>query len=58
MNVEPILTNLRLTHDALERELNAELAHPAADPLRITELKRRKLKIKDQIAQLTEQLVH
>jgi hypothetical protein len=58
MNVEPLLTNLKVTHTALERMLNAELAHPAADPFRITELKRRKLKVKDQIARLIDQPAH
>lgn len=58
MDVEPLLTNLRLDHRALEQELTAELTRPAADPAKISELKRRKLKIKDQIAKLSDHSVH
>lgn len=58
MDVEPLLTNLLIDHKALEQELTAELTHPAADPAKITELKRRKLKIKDRIAELSDHSIH
>jgi hypothetical protein len=53
MNVEPNLASLQRHHRALEQELAVELEHPSADPLRIAELKRRKLRVKDQIAELS-----
>jgi hypothetical protein len=56
MNVAPYLTKLETRHHALEQELTTELKHPGSDPLRITELKRLKLKIKDQIVRLRERL--
>lgn len=58
MNVEHSLTHLRVTHSTLEKKLVAELNHPAADPFKISELKRQKLKIKDQIARLSGRSVH
>jgi hypothetical protein len=58
MVVEAHLASLQRKHTDVDRELTHELAHPASDPLRIAELKRRKLKLKDQIAQLRDQTVH
>ena len=39
-------------HKRLEAAIAAEQKHPAGDDLRIHELKRKKLRIKDEIAQL------
>ena len=39
-------------HQALEAELNDCLTHPAVDDLKIVELKRKKLLVKDEIERL------
>lgn len=49
------LAELEARHRALEQEINDELAHPASDDLKIVELKRRKLQVKDEIARLRNQ---
>jgi hypothetical protein len=46
------LDELEQRHRALENELNDMVAHPAADDLKVAELKRKKLKLKDEIARL------
>ena len=43
---------LEQRHDALEKEIEREMIHPARDELRLSELKRRKLQLKDEIAKL------
>ncbi|MGQ4273494.1 YdcH family protein [Terrihabitans sp. B22-R8] len=52
MSVSSHLTSLESKHEALEREIETELSHPNVDDVRVQELKRRKLKIKDQITRL------
>lgn len=55
------LTELERKHQALEREIQDALAHPGTDDMRLAELKRRKLQLKDEIARLkgtSYQLVH
>jgi hypothetical protein len=46
------LAELEKQHQALEKELAEALAHPSIDDLRLAELKRRKLQVKDEIARL------
>jgi hypothetical protein len=46
------LAELQRRHDALDHEITREWAHPGADEARMSELKRRKLQIKDEIAKL------
>ena len=41
-------------HQELEAEISAELKHPAFDENRVVEMKREKLKIKDQLEGLAE----
>ena len=48
------LAELEQRHRALEAELSEMQAHPAADDLKIAELKRRKLLVKDEIARLRQ----
>jgi hypothetical protein len=48
------LADLEQRHRALEAEIDEILAHPATDELRVTELKRRKLHLKDEIARLRQ----
>lgn len=52
MAIEARLRELDNRHQALERTLEDELRHPASDPLHVAELKRQKLKLKDQIEEL------
>ena len=48
------LAELEMRHQALEEEINEALAHPSTDDLKIAELKRRKLQLKDQITRLRQ----
>ncbi len=52
MNLEAYLSELHSRHQLLESEIRDEMMSPSADSLKITELKRRKLRIKDKIALL------
>jgi hypothetical protein len=58
MSMESHLSELERKHEALEREIEAERIHPSGDDLRLAELKRRKLLLKDEIARLREETVH
>ncbi|MFK8250298.1 YdcH family protein [Ancylobacter terrae] len=59
MSMQAHVAELQRRHQALERELREELAHPGSDETRIADLKRRKLLLKDEIVRLTEnQTVH
>lgn len=49
MSMRNHLAELKRKHFALEKEIQAILAHPSAEPLKIAELKRRKLHLKDEI---------
>ncbi len=52
MTVESHLAELQRRHEALKREIEEATAHPGTDDLEITEMKRRKLQIKDEISRL------
>ena len=52
MSMQSHLAELEKKHQALEAELNDCLTHPAVDDLKIVELKRRKLLVKDEIERL------
>ncbi len=52
MSMQSHLAELEKKHQALESELNDCLGHPAVDDLKIVELKRRKLLLKDEIERL------
>jgi hypothetical protein len=59
MAIESHLAELEKRHQALEQEINEALTHPSTDDLRIVELKRRKLHVKDEITRLrVETSVH
>ncbi len=53
MSVQSHLQELQRRHAALQSEIKRELSHPATDPLRLAELKRKKLVLKDQITRLS-----
>jgi len=52
MSIQAHLAELERRHQALENEINDALAHPSTDDLKLAELKRRKLQVKDEIARL------
>jgi hypothetical protein len=60
MSVESHLAELERRHEALKREIHEAQSHPGYDELEIAALKRRKLQIKDEIAQLRhdQQVIH
>ncbi len=58
MTIQALLAELEQKHRALEAELDEARAHPAVDDLRVAELKRQKLQLKDEIERLRHQAVH
>jgi hypothetical protein len=54
MSVESHLAELERRHEALKREIQDAQTHPGMDDLEIATLKRRKLQLKDEIAQLKQ----
>ncbi|HEU0147238.1 MAG TPA: DUF465 domain-containing protein [Bradyrhizobium sp.] len=52
MAIQAHLVELERKHRVLEHELHEALLHPSTDDLRIAELKRRKLMVKDEIERL------
>jgi hypothetical protein len=56
MAIEAHLAELERKHQALEQEITEALTHPSTDDLRVVELKRRKLYVKDEIARLKHEV--
>lgn len=52
MSRQTHLAALEQRHEALAKEIEEELVHPARDELKLSELKRRKLQLKDEITRL------
>jgi hypothetical protein len=52
MALDAHLVELTDKHRALEEKIEAEMARPLADTLKISEMKKEKLRIKDEIARL------
>ena len=52
MSLNSHLVELERKHQALERQIQDTLGQRSTDGLRIAELKRRKLQLKDEIAKL------
>jgi hypothetical protein len=46
------LSELERRHQALEREIQDAMSHPSSDDLKVAELKRRKLQLKEEITKL------
>ena len=55
MSIQAHLSELAAKHRALEAELTEAMAHPASTDNEIAELKRKKLKIKDEMSRLESQ---
>jgi hypothetical protein len=54
MAIQAHLAELEKKHRALEDEINEALTHPSTDDLKVVELKRRKLQLKDEIMRLRQ----
>lgn len=54
MPMESHLAELERRHHAIEKEIEDALAHPSTDQLVISDLKRRKLLLKDEITRLKD----
>ncbi|MDA4847100.1 YdcH family protein [Hoeflea poritis] len=52
MAIQARLETLEKKHGALEEELHSALSHPSSDDAIISEIKRRKLRVKDEIERL------
>lgn len=52
MSLQTHLSQLARKHEALEREIHNAVQSPSENDLRIAELKRRKLQLKDEINRL------
>jgi hypothetical protein len=55
MSIDSHLGELVRRHQAIEEAILAEANHPASDDIKVHELKRRKLQLKDQIEKLKQQ---
>jgi hypothetical protein len=56
--MEMHLAELEKKHRALEHEIEEAMHHPGIDTLTLTELKRRKLSLKDEIERLRHESIH
>jgi len=56
MTISAHLDALQKKHEALETEINAALASPSINDLEISDLKRKKLLLKDEIEKLRVQV--
>lgn len=54
MRAEAHLNELSRKHRVLEDQIAQEMSRPTADPLQITELKRKKLQLKEMIHRLQQ----
>ncbi|WDI31433.1 DUF465 domain-containing protein [Hyphococcus flavus] len=55
MAIKAHMDTLNRRHQELEAAISSESKHPGHDELRLVELKRQKLKIKDQLEELRSQ---
>ena len=58
MTIEAHIETLEKKHGVLEEQLQSAMLHPSADDTEIAELKRQKLRVKDQIERLRSQTRH
>jgi hypothetical protein len=54
MSIQTHLAALKRRHQVLEQQINKEQLHPSCDDLKIAELKRRELLVRDEIADLQQ----
>jgi hypothetical protein len=53
MSVSAHLDELRRKHEFLSHQVEEEQRHPSSDDLRITEMKKQKLRLKEEITRLS-----
>jgi hypothetical protein len=58
MAMEMHLAELERRHRTLEKQIEDAMHHPGIDTLALTELKRRKLLLKDEIEKLRVESIH
>lgn len=56
MAIEARIRELGSRHETLDRAIQDEMSRPATDELRLRELKRRKLKLKEEMESLRGQM--
>lgn len=56
MSVSSHLDELRRKHAVLEQKIETEIRSPGSDDLHITEMKREKLRLKDEISRLSNNM--
>ena len=56
MSIQTQRAELERLHHALDQEIYEAQMHPSCDDLKTTELKRRKLLVKDEIARLPQDI--
>jgi hypothetical protein len=56
MSLKNHLNELSLKHRALEKELADAMAHPATTDSQLADIKRRKLRVKDEITNVERQV--
>jgi hypothetical protein len=57
MSLKNHLHELVLKHRALEKELSDAIGHPATTDAQIADIKRRKLKVKDEISRIEKEML-
>jgi hypothetical protein len=58
MSLDARIRELSARHRNLENAIEAELKRPAFDDVRLSSMKKEKLRLKDEIAALSERHVH
>lgn len=58
MAIDARIRELGTRHQSLQKEIEEEQRHPSADPLHVAELKRQKLRLKEQIEVLRGARAH
>ena len=58
MTIEAHIETLEKKHGVLEEQLHSAMLHPSTADTEIAELKRQKLRVKDQIERLRNQTTH
>ena len=53
MSIESHIAQLEKKHRAIEKEIEMELLHPSSDEAKVSSLKRKKLRIKDELVRLS-----
>lgn len=56
MAIEARIRELAVRHQSLERAIEDEISRPAADDIRVRELKRKKLRLKEEMESLKSKM--